>query len=39
MFIMPSHVGQIERDAADPLAPGPSPLEVEISIAKLKKYE
>jgi hypothetical protein len=34
-----SDVGQIEIQTADPLVPGPSHLEVEISIAKLKKYK
>jgi hypothetical protein len=34
-----SDVRQIEIHAAGPLVPGPSHLEVEISIAKLKKYK
>jgi hypothetical protein len=33
-----SDVRQIEEQRADPLAPGPSCLEVEIAIAKLKEY-
>jgi hypothetical protein len=33
-----SDVMQIEVHTADPLVPGPSRLEVEIAIAKLKKY-
>jgi hypothetical protein len=32
-------VRQIEIHTAEPLAPGPSHLEIEISIAKLKKYK
>jgi hypothetical protein len=32
-------VRQIEVHAAEPLVPGPSRLEVEIAIAKLKKYK
>jgi hypothetical protein len=31
--------GQIEIHMAEPLVPGPSRLEVEIAIAKLKKYK
>jgi hypothetical protein len=34
-----SDVRQIETHAAEPLVPDPSHLEVEISIAKLKKYK
>jgi hypothetical protein len=34
-----SDVGQIEVHTAEPLVPGPSRLEVEIAIAKLKKYK
>jgi hypothetical protein len=34
-----SGVRQIEVHKAEPLLPGPSRLEVEISIAKLKKYK
>jgi hypothetical protein len=34
-----SDVRQIEIHMAEPLIPGPSHLEVEISIAKLKKYK
>jgi hypothetical protein len=34
-----SDVRQIETHAAEPLIPGPSHLEVEIYIAKLKKYK
>jgi hypothetical protein len=34
-----SDVRQIEVHTAEPLVPGPSHLEVEIPIAKLKKYE
>jgi hypothetical protein len=34
-----SGVRQIEIHTAEPLVPGPSHLEVEISIAKLKKYK
>jgi hypothetical protein len=34
-----SDVRQIEIHAAEPLVPGPSHLEVEISIAKPKKYK
>jgi hypothetical protein len=34
-----SDVRQIEIHTAEPLVPGPSDLEVEISIAKLKKYK
>jgi hypothetical protein len=33
-----SNVGQIEIHTAEPLVPDPSPLEVEIAIAKLKRY-
>jgi hypothetical protein len=33
-----SEVRQIEVHMAEPLLPGPSHLEVEIAIAKLKKY-
>jgi hypothetical protein len=32
-------VRQIEIHTAEPLVPGPSHLEVEIAIAKLKKYK
>jgi hypothetical protein len=34
-----SDVRQIEIHTAEPLVPGPSLLEVEIAIAKLKKYK
>jgi hypothetical protein len=34
-----SDVRQIEVHTAEPLVPGPSPPEVEIAIAKLKKYK
>jgi hypothetical protein len=34
-----SDVRQIEVHMAEPLVPGPSSLEVEIAIAKLKKYK
>jgi hypothetical protein len=34
-----SDVRQIELHTAEPLVPGPSHLEVEIAIAKLKKYK
>jgi hypothetical protein len=34
-----SDVRQIELHTAEPLVPGPSSLEVEIAIAKLKKYK
>jgi hypothetical protein len=34
-----SDVRQIEIHTAEPLVPGPSHLEVEISIAKLKRYK
>jgi hypothetical protein len=34
-----SDVRQIEVHVAEPLVPGPSRLEVEIAIAKLKKYK
>jgi hypothetical protein len=34
-----SLVRQIEVHTAEPLVPGPSRLEVEIAIAKLKKYK
>jgi hypothetical protein len=33
-----SDVRQIEVHTTEPLVPGPSRLEVEIAIAKLKKY-
>jgi hypothetical protein len=33
-----SDVRQIEVHTSEPLVPGPSHLEVEIAIAKLKKY-
>jgi hypothetical protein len=33
------HVRQIEVHMAEPLVPGPSRLEVEIAIAKLKNYK
>jgi hypothetical protein len=33
-----SDVRQIEVHTAEPLVPGPSRLEVEIAIAKLKKH-
>jgi hypothetical protein len=33
-----SDVKQIEAHTAEPLVPGPSRLEAEIAIAKLKKY-
>jgi hypothetical protein len=32
-------VGQIEVHTAEPLVPGPSHLEVEIAVAKLKMYK
>jgi hypothetical protein len=32
------HVRQIEIHTAEPLVPDPSPFEVEIAIAKLKRY-
>jgi hypothetical protein len=38
MFLM-SDVRQIEIHTAEPLVPGPSRLEVEIAIAKLKRYK
>jgi hypothetical protein len=34
-----SDVRQVEVHTAETLVPGPSPLEVEIAIAKLKKYK
>jgi hypothetical protein len=34
-----SDVRQVEVHLAEPLVPGPSRLEVEIAIAKLKKYK
>jgi hypothetical protein len=34
-----SDVRQIEVHMAEPLVPGPSSLEVETAIAKLKKYK
>jgi hypothetical protein len=34
-----SEFRQIEVHTAEPLVPGPSHLEVEIAIAKLKKYK
>jgi hypothetical protein len=34
-----SDVRQIEIHTAEPLVPDPSPFEVEIAIAKLKKYK
>jgi hypothetical protein len=34
-----SDVRQIEVHTAEPLVPGPSHLEVEIAVAKLKKYK
>jgi hypothetical protein len=34
-----SDVRQIEVHTAEPLVPGSSPLEVEIAIAKSKKYK
>jgi hypothetical protein len=34
-----SDVRQIEIHTAEPLAPDPSPLEVEIATAKLKRYK
>jgi hypothetical protein len=34
-----SDVRQIELHTAEPLVPGPSRLEVEVAIAKLKKYK
>jgi hypothetical protein len=34
-----SDIRQIEVHKAEPLVPGPSRLEVEIAIAKLKKYK
>jgi hypothetical protein len=34
-----SEVRQIELHTAEPLAPGPSRLELEIAIVKLKKYK
>jgi hypothetical protein len=34
-----SYVRQIEIHTAEPLVPGPNHLEIEISIAKLKKYK
>jgi hypothetical protein len=38
-FYDDSDVRQIEVNTAEPLLPGPNHLEVEISIAKLKKYK
>jgi hypothetical protein len=34
-----SDVRQIEIHTAEPLVPDPSPFEVEIAIAKLKRYK
>jgi hypothetical protein len=34
-----SYIRQVEVPTAQPLAPGPSRLEVEIAIAELKKYK
>jgi hypothetical protein len=34
-----SYVRQIEIHTAEPLVPGPSRLEVEIAIAKMKRYK
>jgi hypothetical protein len=34
-----SHIRQIEAHTAEPLVPGPSRLDVEIAIAKLKRYK
>jgi hypothetical protein len=34
-----SDVRQIETDTAEPLIPDPSPFEVEIDIAKFKRYK
>jgi hypothetical protein len=34
-----SDVGQIEVHMTEPLVPGPSHLEVQIALAKLKKYK
>jgi hypothetical protein len=34
-----SDIRQIELHTADPLVPDPSPFEVEIAIAKLKRYK
>jgi hypothetical protein len=34
-----SNVGQIEVHTAEPLVPSPNRLEVQIAIAKLKKYK
>jgi hypothetical protein len=39
MVICVSDVRQIEVHTAEPLVPGPSRLEIEIAIAKLKKYK
>jgi hypothetical protein len=37
--VLVSEVRQIEVHAAEPLVSGPSRIEVEIAIAKLKKYK
>jgi hypothetical protein len=34
-----NYVRQIEVHTAEPLVPGPSRVEVEIAVAKLKKYK
>jgi hypothetical protein len=34
-----SDIGQIDVHTTEPLVPGPSRLQVEISVAKLKKYK
>jgi hypothetical protein len=34
-----SDVRQIETHTAEPLVPDPSPFEVEVAIAKLKRYK
>jgi hypothetical protein len=34
-----SDVRRIHEHTVEPLVPGPSPLDVEIAIVKLKKYE
>jgi hypothetical protein len=34
-----NYIRQIEIHSAEPLVPGPSPLEIEISIANLKMYK